>query len=55
MFNTMHHLLAHTTTDQAIDNTMTRFDTDSSFWICDNAATGHICTDKSLFYGNLVP
>ena len=31
------------------------FDTDSSFWVCDNAATGHICRDKSLFYGDLVP
>jgi hypothetical protein len=40
---------------QAIDNTMTTIDTDSSFWICDNAATDHICNDKSLIYGNLVP
>ena len=31
------------------------FDTDSSFWVCDNAATGHICRDKSLFSGDLVP
>ncbi len=23
------------------------FDTDSSFWVCDNSATGHICKDKS--------
>jgi len=31
------------------------FDTDSSFWVCDNSATGHICKDKSLFTGDLVP
>jgi hypothetical protein len=31
------------------------FDTDSSFWVCDNSATVHICKDKSLFTGNLVP
>jgi hypothetical protein len=31
------------------------FDTDSSFWVCDNSATGHICNDKSLFSGELVP
>ena len=31
------------------------FDTDSSFWVCDNSAAGHICKDKSLFTGDLVP
>ena len=31
------------------------FDTDSSFWVCDNSATGHICKDKALFTGDLVP
>ena len=31
------------------------FDTDSSFWVCDNSATGHICKVKSLFTGDLVP
>ncbi len=31
------------------------FDTDSTFWVCDNSATGHICKDKSLFTGDLVP
>jgi hypothetical protein len=31
------------------------FDTDSSFWVCNNSATGHICNDKSLFSGELVP
>jgi hypothetical protein len=31
------------------------FDTDFSFWVCDNSATGHICNNKSLFSGKLVP
>ena len=31
------------------------FDTDSSFWVCNNSATGHICKDKSQFSGELVP
>jgi hypothetical protein len=31
------------------------FDTDSSFWVCDKSVTGHICKDKSLFTGDLVP
>jgi hypothetical protein len=31
------------------------FDTDSSFCICDDSATGHVCNDKSLFSGELVP
>jgi hypothetical protein len=31
------------------------FDTDSSFWVCDNSATGHICKDKALFTRDLVP
>ncbi len=31
------------------------FDTDFSFWVCDNSATGHICKDKLLFTGDLVP
>ena len=31
------------------------FDADSSFWVWDNSATGHICKDKSSFTGELVP
>jgi hypothetical protein len=31
------------------------FDTDSSFWVCNNSATDHICNDKLLFSGQLVP
>ena len=37
------------------ENTMTSFDTDSSFWVCDNSATGHICNDRTLFSDDLVP
>jgi len=36
-------------------NATSFFDTDSSFWVCDNSATGRICNDKSLFSGELVP
>jgi hypothetical protein len=31
------------------------FVSDSSFWVCDNSATGLICKDKSLFTGYLLP
>jgi hypothetical protein len=31
------------------------FDAASSFWVCDNSATGHICNDKTLYHGPLVP
>ena len=34
---------------------MASFDSDSSFWVCNNSATGHICNDRSLFHGELVP
>jgi hypothetical protein len=37
------------------ENTMTSFDTDSSIWVCDNSATGHIYNNRSLFTGDLVP
>jgi hypothetical protein len=36
-------------------DTIISFDTDSSFWVCGNAAAGHICKVKSLFSGDLVP
>ncbi len=32
-------------------NAMLFFDTDSSFWVCNNSATDHICNDKLLFSG----
>jgi hypothetical protein len=31
------------------------FDMDSSFWVCNNLATGHICNNKSLFADELIP
>ncbi len=34
---------------------LSSFDTDSSFWVCDNSATGHICKDKSIFIEDLEP
>jgi hypothetical protein len=37
------------------ENTTTLFDTNSFFWVCDNSVTGHICNDRSLFTGDLVP
>ncbi len=40
---------------QAFANEVIPFDTDSSFWVCDNLATGHICNNKFLFSGELVP
>jgi hypothetical protein len=36
-------------------NALSLFDMDSSFWVCYNSATVHICNDKSLFSGELVP
>jgi hypothetical protein len=48
-------LAAYTTSDFLGDESTLSFDTDSSFWVCDNAATGHICREKSLFSGDLVP
>ncbi len=40
---------------QAFASEVIPFDTDSSFWVCDNSATGYICNNKSLFSGELVP
>jgi hypothetical protein len=40
---------------QIYANAMSFFNTDSSFWVCDNSVTGHVCNDKSLFSGELVP
>jgi hypothetical protein len=31
------------------------FNMDSSFWVCNNSATGHTCNDKSLISGELIP
>jgi hypothetical protein len=46
---------AYSTLASFHENNMTSFNTDSSFWVCDNLATGHICNDKKLFIGDLVP
>jgi hypothetical protein len=48
-------LAAHSTFTEGQISSLSSFDTDSSFWVCDNAATGHICKDKSLFTGDLIP
>ncbi len=44
-----------TLTSQDELDQLSSFDTDSSFWVCNNSVTGHICKDKSLFTGDLVP
>jgi hypothetical protein len=40
---------------QACASKIIPLDTDSSFLVCNNSATGHICNDKSLFSGEHVP
>jgi hypothetical protein len=58
--DTMHTLngfitFAYSTLARVHENNMTTFDTDSSFWVCDNSANGHICNNRTLFIGDLVP
>jgi len=49
-------VLAHTTmADFSTLDPLLSFNTDSSFWVCDNSATGHICNNKELFKDELVP
>ena len=49
-------VLVHTTmADFTNFDPLSSFDTDSSYWVCDNAATGHICNTKELFSDELVP
>ena len=49
-------ILVHTTmADLSTLDPLLSFDTDSSFWVCDNSATGHICNNKELFTDELVP
>jgi hypothetical protein len=31
------------------------FDMDSSFWVCENSTTRHICNNKALFTDKLEP
>jgi hypothetical protein len=47
--------LAYSMLTQAHANMMSSLDTDLSFWVCDNLATGHICNDKAFFHGKLAP
>jgi hypothetical protein len=58
--DSMHTLMgfttfAYSTLASVHENTMTSFDRNSSFWVCNNSATGHICNNRSLFTGDLVP
>ncbi len=53
-FRTLAFVYSTSTSQDELDQ-LSSFDTDSSFWVCDNSATGHICKDKSLFTGDLVP
>ncbi len=49
-------VIAHTMmTDLSTIDPLLLFDTDSSFWVCNNSATGHICNNKELFSDELVP
>ena len=49
-------VLAHSTlTNLTGLDPLSSFDADSSFWVCNNSATGHICNNKALFTDNLVP
>ncbi len=48
-------LAAHSTFTEVQISSLSSFDTDSSFWVCDNAATGHTCKDKLLFTVDLIP
>ncbi len=45
----------HSTFTEVQISSLSSFDTDLSFWVCDNVATGHICKDKSLFTRDLIP
>jgi hypothetical protein len=40
---------------QAFASEVISINTDSSFWVCHNSATGHICNNKSLFLREMVP
>jgi len=50
------NIIVHTTmADLSTLDPLLSFDTDSSFWVCNNSATGHICNNKELFTDELVP
>ncbi len=48
-------MMPSSTMTQIYANAISFFDMDSSLWVCNNSATGHICNDESLFSGELVP
>jgi hypothetical protein len=48
-------LVYSTLTDSSLLNPLISFDMDSLFWICNNSAMGHVCNDRTLFLGELVP
>jgi hypothetical protein len=48
-------LAAHSTFTEAQISSLSPFDTDLSFWVCDNAVTGHIYKNRLLFTGDLIP
>jgi hypothetical protein len=54
-FGTLAIFAYSTSTAQDDLDQLSLFDADFSFWVCDNSATGHICKDKALFTGDLVP
>ena len=41
--------------DQLGDTRMLTFDTDSSFWVCDNSATGNICNEIKHYHESSFP
>ena len=47
------HAICLANVDEEKLNTQEHFDSDSVFFVCDNASTGHICNDSSLFVGEL--
>ncbi len=54
-FGTLATFAYSTSTAQDNLDQLSLFDTDCSFWVCNNSATGHICKDKALLTGDLVP
>jgi hypothetical protein len=48
-------LVYSTLMDFSLLNPLISFDMDSLNWICNNSAMGHVCNDRTLFLGELVP
>ncbi len=49
-------VFVHLTLTDLVDcDPLSLFDMDSSFWVCDVSANGHICNSKELFTNKLVP